>query len=263
MKKGFSLIELAIVLVILGLMAGAILAGQSMIRNAELRAVLTEYEAFENATFTFQEKYYALPGDMPNAEDIWGPMSTGTCPNATGQVGKETCNGNGDRVIDDASAASRAGELFTFWQHLSNAGMIEGTFTGIAGSGGGRDSDIGENVPKSDLSNAGWSVTYFGDVLPANTFLYEGEYGNAMTLGLETAIDVTSTSVLTPEEAWNVDSKADDSQPGTGKIRTFEAQGADDGTGCGNAAASATLDATTVRYTLTNERTICSLIFLD
>ena len=70
--RAFSLVELSIVLVILGLLTGGILAGQSLIRAAELRAVTTEYQRYVAAVQTFRDKYMALPGDMPNAIAFWG-----------------------------------------------------------------------------------------------------------------------------------------------------------------------------------------------
>lgn len=60
--KAFSLVELSIVLVILGLLTGGILAGQSLIRAAELRAVSTEYSRYITATQSFRDKYFAVPG---------------------------------------------------------------------------------------------------------------------------------------------------------------------------------------------------------
>lgn len=58
-KRGFSLVELSIVLVILGLLTGGILAGQSLIRAAELRAVSTEYSRYATAVQSFRDKYFA------------------------------------------------------------------------------------------------------------------------------------------------------------------------------------------------------------
>lgn len=67
MRNAFSLVELSIVLVILGLLTGGILAGQSLIRAAELRAVSTEYNRHFTAIQSFRNRYMALPGDMNNA----------------------------------------------------------------------------------------------------------------------------------------------------------------------------------------------------
>ena len=72
MRSGFSLVELSIVLVILGLLTGGILAGQNLIRAAELRSVTTQFQNYHAAVMTFRDKYFALPGDMANAEDFWG-----------------------------------------------------------------------------------------------------------------------------------------------------------------------------------------------
>ena len=71
MRKGFSLVELSIVLVILGLLVGGVLSGQSLIRAAELRAATQEYQRYYTATQTFRDKYFAIPGDFNNAQAFW------------------------------------------------------------------------------------------------------------------------------------------------------------------------------------------------
>ena len=74
MKKAvsaFSLVELSIVLVILGLLTGGILAGQSLIRAAQLRAVSTEYSRYVASINSFRDKYFGWPGDLRNATAFW------------------------------------------------------------------------------------------------------------------------------------------------------------------------------------------------
>ena len=66
-KRGFSLIELAIVLVIIGLLSGGVLIGQSLIRNAELQAAINEVGKYKDAIATFQQKYIELPGAQKQA----------------------------------------------------------------------------------------------------------------------------------------------------------------------------------------------------
>ncbi|MFM9890490.1 MAG: type II secretion system protein, partial [Rickettsiales bacterium] len=92
LRYGFSLVELSIVLVILGLLTGGILSGQSLIRAAELRSVSTEYNRYVTAVQTFRDKYFALPGDMTNAQSFWG--SSANCPgtSAQGNTDGKTCN---------------------------------------------------------------------------------------------------------------------------------------------------------------------------
>ena len=63
--RGFTLIEMASVLVIIGLIVGGILVGQSLIKAAEVRSEVTQMEKFQTAVNTFRDKYGYLPGDIP------------------------------------------------------------------------------------------------------------------------------------------------------------------------------------------------------
>src|SRR3984885_3925644 len=64
----FTLIELSIVLVIIGLIVGGVLVGQDLIKAAEIRATVSQIEKYNTAANTFQTKYNALPGDVPAAQ---------------------------------------------------------------------------------------------------------------------------------------------------------------------------------------------------
>ena len=215
MKHGFSLVELSIVLVILGLLTGGILTGQTLIRAAELRAVTTEFQRYQSAVNTFRDKYFALPGDMRNAEDFWGTASSGTCPTASG-TGTQTCDGDGDGNLSNVS-----NESFRFWQHMANAGLIEGTYTGVAGAAGVFDHVPAENVPASKLSRGGWgarSLNNFG----GGSDLYARDYGNQFDFGNGGTGSIVGVApngrILTPEETWNIDTKLDDGLPGRGGV---------------------------------------------
>ena len=127
-RNAFSLVELSIVLVILGLLTGGILGGQSLIRAAELRALTTEYQRYFAAVSTFRDKYFALAGDMTNATSFWGKDTTSTaqCTSDSGTGGTPgTCNGNGDGWI-----GTDLRENYRAWQQLSLAGLIEGNYVG-------------------------------------------------------------------------------------------------------------------------------------
>lgn len=114
MKKarhnGFSLVELSIVLVILGLLTGGILAGQSLIRASELRSVGNDVGRFYTATQSFRDKYFALPGDMAIATQIWGTQDNtpGTCK-TTPSTTILTCNGDGNGQILHTAPGSNEG----------------------------------------------------------------------------------------------------------------------------------------------------------
>jgi prepilin-type N-terminal cleavage/methylation domain-containing protein len=168
---GFTLLELSIVLVIIGLLAGGIIAGRQMIRASELRAVMGEIDGYIKATKMFQDKYLALPGDMKNAEDYWG--SDAGCPNTASNTVKktETCNGNGDGRIGilDCSGSSEVYEWFRVWQQLSSSGLIEGKFTGAPGPVNDTDGVIGLNLPASKMDGVGYSLAFFLTALSEET----------------------------------------------------------------------------------------------
>lgn len=261
-KYGFSLVELSIVLVILGLLVGGVLSGQSLIRAAELRAATSEYSRYYSATQSFRDKYFAIPGDMNNATRFWGNLGGTGCVNnaATAAVATGTCDGNGDGNVGiPAAAASQTGEEFQFWRQLALAGLIEGSYSGVAGSAGDEDSLLGTNVPKSKMSNGGWSAwgnqTSFGD---AQT--YTANYGNMFEFGAKVSVSRTFGPLLRPEEAWNIDTKLDDGKPGTGQVIAREV---------GNFSGAAATKCTTSNsntdyaglYNLSNSSVGCALYF--
>lgn len=253
MRHAFSLVELSIVLVILGLLTGGILAGQSLIRAAELRSVSSEAQRYTAAVRTFRDKYMALPGDMANATSFWGAAhaTPATCLTTAG-TGTQTCNGNGDGDLDPAALASQRGELFMFWEQLANAGLIEGDYTGFAGAGDTGDVDLGTNSPRSRLGNAGWAAndsvqSGYGLVGQRYTNITGGDAYTHFIIGGE-AVGVPSGGIMKPEEAWGIDTKLDDGRPGIGAVKGFG------GLNCGNS-----LDASVAVYALTTTTNVCWL----
>src|SRR5688572_10018529 len=99
MRRGFTLIELSIVLVIIALLVAGVLVGRELIKTSELRSLMTQVDQFKTATYTFRNKYNGLPGDITNAESIWG--SDASCPNTPSDTTPKvvTCNGNGNGKI--------------------------------------------------------------------------------------------------------------------------------------------------------------------
>lgn len=251
MKNGFSLVELSIVLVILGLLTGGILAGQSLIRAAELRAVGTEYQRYLTATQTFRDKYFAIPGDMSNATKFWG-IAAGTGSDATcflfASTDAKTCDGNGNGMID-LPDGSNYSEHNRFWQHLANAGLIEGSYPGNYAW----PAAIGVNTPKSKLNNAGWSVYSVPGYFPGDALSVAGTLGNYFTLGAYTAGWFPINAVLKPEEAWNIDTKLDDGKPMSGKVVPYR------WATCTNGASGGDQTAT---YLLSSSSIVCPLQFL-
>jgi prepilin-type N-terminal cleavage/methylation domain-containing protein len=248
MRAAFSLIELSIVLVILGLLTGGILTGQNLIRAAELRSVITEFKTYQTAVMTFRDKYFALPGDMRNATDFWGAMTNCGAASPSG-TDTETCNGDGDGVLDNPSAALRTGETVNFWQHLSISQLIEGSYSGVIGSGSVINVVIGENAPSSKLGNTGWTI--LNGIYSSHPRFSDGDYGNYFTIGTDTA-EFTHGSAFSPEEAWNIDKKIDDGLPQQGKVWAVRWDS------CTDADNSADF---TGAYLLSDTSTLCALAF--
>lgn len=251
MKAAFSLVELSIVLVILGLLVGGILAGQSLIRAAELRAVTTEQDRHRTAIHTFRNKYFSLPGDMPNATRFWGDQASGTsaCASAATDDGTPgTCNGNGDGNVGNLSA--NTGEALRGWQHLQMAGLIEGTYTGYLNSGAVTP---GINAPKSKWGQAGWGHFWRGG---AGGSVW-GYNGNVLQIGL-TDLNGLFNPVFVPADAWNIDGKLDDGIADRGWVLGANAGG---GAVC-HATGASYLDAPANRpYLLNSTATECYLYF--
>jgi len=202
-KRGFSLIELSIVIVIVGLLAGGVLMGQSLIRNSQLQAVLKEYQNYKDAVLAFRDQYDALPGDMFDAASYWATAS----------------NGNGDARIVAASAVSTAGEYAQFWSQLVLAKQIQGNYTGTSTATGAGHVQVGTNAPPSKLDDAGWSILWVGTQSAATNY-FDGSFGNQFTYGATTGTAENAGPVLKPEELWNLDKKIDDGLAGSGSVLT-------------------------------------------
>lgn len=265
MQRGFSLVELSIVLVILGLLTGGILGGQSLIRASEMRSVTTEYNNYVTATQTFRDKYFAIPGDMTNATAFWG---TATCPGNntnTTAPGIPTCNGNGDGIIGIGGVTTN--ETYRFWQHLANAGLIEGSFTGVTNfnsTPATYDSVTTPNVPRSKIANAWWNVTYLGQVQINDPDYFDGSYGNAFRVGGSNgAFNLAVGRTFRPEEGWNIDTKIDDGKPALGKVRTvkWQAEAVTNAVSCSTPPRSSTVSiAASSEYHLAAQGINCSLV---
>lgn len=218
-RNAFTLVELAIVLVIIALVTGAVLTGQSLIQAAMLRGVTTQLNSYQTAATTFLVKYSAKPGDITRATFFWGAPGSdiSNCP-ATAGTGTETCNGDGTDTIGNG-AASQYGERFMFWQHLTNANLIEGVYTGIAGAGGNQDSVPNENAPTSRVNDSIWFVDTRTDAGNTDRY-YDISYQNYFMLGLDvgTTNQRPNGPIFTSEEALSIDEKIDDEKPGQGRV---------------------------------------------
>ncbi len=218
-NKGFSLVELAIVLVIIGLITGGILTGQELIRSSELANFSMTVNKFRVAVSTFKLKYNSLPGDLNNAFAYW--PSAG-CTNAVTTFDNQSgCNGNANGQINISGSAGGVLESYRYWHHLSLSGIIPGNFigTGIGGNNSLTDS-AGVNTPKLPINGVCFLSSYGGNIT-SGTSRYYGFYPNLWDVGDASTSGRCYGNFLTPAEAQSVDAKVDDGKPGIGIIRTF------------------------------------------
>lgn len=241
--RGFSLVEMAVVVAIIGIVIGGVMVGQNLLRNAALRSVVTDAQNYIKAITLFRDSYKDLPGDFASAADVWG--SNDGC--ATPRVKtKKTFNGNGNGRVD---GTVNAGEQYWVWQHLAAAGMIDGAFTGCTGPG----PVVGENLPASRIEGAGFFMNFgnyngyivYGTSLaaPLGHLLY---YGASNT-------ENTAMPILSPEDAQSLDTKADDGTPNLGFIRQIS-------TGSGTCYTDA--GGGNVTYKISSNDIACPLVFI-
>jgi prepilin-type N-terminal cleavage/methylation domain-containing protein len=189
-QEGFSLIESAIVLVIMGFLIGGILKGKDLIESARLKRVIAQLNEYRLGTSAFLDRYDALPGDFSKASTL---------------IDQRLQNGNGNGLIDGAGLASGS-EALNFWTHLSAAGLI--------GSPGPQQTEtigeFGKGAPEASIGG-GFTVENNPQGLGGLWFILGEKVGDHGDGGL-----------LTPAQAQSIDKKLDNGQATSGKVRAMD-----------------------------------------
>jgi prepilin-type N-terminal cleavage/methylation domain-containing protein len=124
-QKGFTLVEIAIVLVIIGLLLGGILKGQEMITQAKIKNVIADFSGVSAAYHGYQDRYRAIPGDDPCAG-----TPTAACSAASARWAGASGSGNGNGQVAGAyNSTTATDESRMWWEHLRLAGFVAGTGT--------------------------------------------------------------------------------------------------------------------------------------
>lgn len=207
-QSGFTLIEIAVVLVIIGLLLGGVLQGQQLIENSRVKSATNDFNGIAAAAFSYQDRYGRLPGDDP------GTGATANDLTGRGDSWADTTDGDGDGdgIIDStlANVFTGADEVGDFFQHLRAAGFIQG------------DASLIDD-----------------QALPSNPF------GGLTTVTALEANGMAGTKICMSNVGGSagiaLDTQLDDSDPDNGRLRaTLGVAGANtvpDGDGTGNAAA--------------------------
>ena len=114
-QQGFTIVEITVVLIIIGLLIGSILKGQQLIMDAKIKNLEGNYSSLAKALYTYQDRYKALPGDDLEATRF-------TLPD-----GKNATGGDGNGIIEGDYKSSSSTESWLVWQHLRAAELITGS----------------------------------------------------------------------------------------------------------------------------------------
>lgn len=218
-NSGFTLVELSIVMIIIGLLIGGILKGQELIQNARVTSTVTQVKGYAAATLTFQDTYGSVPGDIVSATTLIPDCNAG---NFCG-------GGNGDLTVGSRStnaySLNQAGvltipevETTYFWKHLQLAGLIDG----IKPNSDPTAPVWEETHPYNELTNGGFAVYTSSQAL---------DVGRGIGVRLQSIpTGTTASRVVTPMVAKKIDAKMDDGHPDQGNVQAdSEASGCDTG----------------------------------
>lgn len=209
-NAGFTLVELAIVLVIIGLLVGGVLVGQDLIKQAEIRSVVDQMEKTNAAVNTFRGKFGGYPGDLLSSRAAQFGLTARNGADARGDGDGVIEGWNGTAAIHNALGSENG----LFWRDLAQSGLIGEGF-----------------VTATDIAAASLTAATLPTWLP-QTRLRESTYMSILINGGRnnyyidqisstngTGVITSTGSGLTPLEAQSIDEKMDDGAPLTGSIR--------------------------------------------
>lgn len=221
-KSAFTLIEMAIVVIIIGVIIAGVLGGQELLEVNKRNSLISDLKKYHDATVQFKEKYKFYPGDLPFAETAF----------ITGN-GDFLRNGDGDGIIEicgdnDTSDCPKYSEELRAWSHLGEEGLIKESYPGGRYNFGSEPNYLppGRYMPKSAYKN---TIFRFAD--PNVSFLRNAYIDLGLTdivmmpVALTVAKIDSVTDVIesfegftTSENIYNIDLKMDDGKPKKGDI---------------------------------------------
>ena len=212
-QAGFTLVELAIVLLIVGLLISGILKGQELIENSRTTATIQQIKSYEAAVNTFRDSYNALPGDIR--------LPQTRVPGCTAGVG---CNnlGDGNGTIGATANVGAAQAVLTderaqFWLHLALANLVTGIVPDYATD---PNPAWATTLPAGRIAG-GFLVGFENGAAAVGAANVGAANGHYVTLQASPAVAATTPNTgtaLTSDRAAQIDRKLDDGQPGTGDV---------------------------------------------
>lgn len=198
-QKGFTLVELAVVMIIVGLLIGGILKGQELIANAQVSATVSQAKGIEAAASTFRDSFRAFPGDMANAATRLPNCTAAPCG-----------DGDGDGRVNPApdADAGAGDEGHNFFIHLLVADLISG-FEGT------NDVVLGQGLPSASAGGGYFVGFHGGGALGENATARAGHY---LSLRGSDAAPAETLGAVNANQASRIDAKIDDANGTTGTV---------------------------------------------
>ncbi|MBX7074047.1 MAG: type II secretion system GspH family protein [Pirellulales bacterium] len=199
-RYGFTLFEMAIVIVIIALLVAAIYTGADMLKASQIRKTISQLSQTQTALQAFRGKYGQWPGDFNDASSFW----------------PEAVNGDNNGRIESNSAGSIY-EDYNAWHHLSQAQLIDSQFVPVTANPATTDYSV---VPAVTLEKQYLHVFYTtggGTYLPKATYLALYSYPRSLPLAnSQTLLVMAAHRGMYPADAFNLDTKLDDGLPFSG-----------------------------------------------
>lgn len=211
-ESGFTLPEMAIVLLIIGLLTAGILQGRTIYHNVQVKSVYSEVQAIQVAYSAFKKKYNALPGDMRNAQQKLAGC-TGGCTNG---VSNDSFIGQANQQINAAiSNSGQSAENVLFFYHLKQAGLIKD----VDPQAPATSDEWGKVAPKAGSADGGLVVKSINQDLCNPSGEVADMTGTWLVWQKSPFAAANQSTVVTSLDAAMLDAKYDDGLPGYGDIR--------------------------------------------
>jgi type II secretory pathway pseudopilin PulG len=217
-EMGFTLVEMATVLVIIGLVIGGILVGRDLIKAAEIRSQISQIERYKSAVATFRTKYNGLPGDLKSAD----AAALGFFARAGG-IG----DGDGNGIVEGKGGQPNSnifgGETVFFWTDLSAANLIDSTVRYSTDAVLPDGTKLSCCFPQAKFGNGSYIMAFTSGNLGANNFAAYNPPQRSIVFQIGNPTSITSGSInaspsITVAQAYSIDTKMDDGIPLTGNV---------------------------------------------